>query len=279
MSNFWQRLISGTVYTAVVVLSIIFTPSIFGAIFLVVTLLAVREFHCLMKSSHLQTRFSLACALLLYSLIACLANWDGMPLDSLVSGIGILGIILMCALVSELFTKAENPMQNWGTLLQAQIMIVLPFALMNTVAEQGKMLLLALFITIWLNDSGAYCIGSLLAKRPQGNHKMFPRVSPNKSWEGLIGGMVVALIAGIVYWQAGWMDGIQDTMPVWLFSLVFCLIISVAGTLGDLMESLLKRTIGVKDSGRFMPGHGGVLDRFDSLLLATPAIYIFILLC
>lgn len=113
--------------------------------------------------------------------------------------------------------------------------------------------------------------GSLTAKRPSGNHKMFPRVSPAKSWEGLFGGIFFALIAGIVYWQVGWF------LYAWQ-ALVFALLIAVFGTLGDLMESLMKRTIGVKDSGRFLPGHGGVLDRFDSILLATPVVYLYLVI-
>jgi phosphatidate cytidylyltransferase len=147
-------------------------------------------------------------------------------------------------------------------------MIALPFALMNGVLMHNKFLLLALFILLWVNDSGAYIVGSLMAKRKQGNHKMFPRVSPAKSWEGLIGGLVFDLIAGYVFFRVGW------TADMGLInSLLFALFGGVFGTLGDLMESLMKRTIGVKDSGKFMPGHGGVLDRFDSLLLATPIVY------
>jgi phosphatidate cytidylyltransferase len=147
-------------------------------------------------------------------------------------------------------------------------MVALPFALMNGVIMYNKFLLLALFILIWANDSGAYIVGSLTAKLPEGNHKMFPRVSPAKSWEGLIGGFVFDLVAGYVFYRIGW------TADMGLVnSLIFALVVGVFGTLGDLMESLFKRTLGVKDSGRFMPGHGGVLDRFDSLLLATPVVY------
>jgi phosphatidate cytidylyltransferase len=107
-----------------------------------------------------------------------------------------------------------------------------------------------------------------MAKRKGGNHKMFPRVSPAKSWEGLIGGFVFDLIAGYVFFRVGWMGDMTL-----INSLFFALFTGAFGTLGDLMESLFKRTIGVKDSGKFMPGHGGVLDRFASLLLAVPVVY------
>jgi phosphatidate cytidylyltransferase len=147
-------------------------------------------------------------------------------------------------------------------------MVALPFALMNGVMMHNRYLLLALFILLWVNDSGAYIVGSLTAKLPKGNHKMFPRVSPAKSWEGLIGGVVFSLLAGYVFYRVGWTAELGLANSLW-----FAAFGSVFGTLGDLMESLLKRTLGVKDSGKFMPGHGGVLDRFDSLMLATPVVY------
>jgi phosphatidate cytidylyltransferase len=103
---------------------------------------------------------------------------------------------------------------------------------------------------------------------------MFPRVSPAKSWEGLIGGFIFDLAAGYVFYRLGWTVGICLTATPLLDSLIFALTIGIFGTLGDLIESLFKRTIGVKDSGRFLPGHGGVLDRFDSLLLAIPVAYL-----
>lgn len=98
---------------------------------------------------------------------------------------------------------------------------------------------------------------------------MAPNISPKKSWEGLFGGFVFALVAGYVFYRLDWIDSCWK-------SLLVCLVIAVAGTFGDLMESKMKRTVGVKDSGVFLPGHGGVLDRFDSLLLATPALYLLI---
>ena len=148
-------------------------------------------------------------------------------------------------------------------------MVALPFAMIPGVLMHSQWMMLAVFILLWLNDSAAYIVGSLMGKRKGGNHKMFPRVSPAKSWEGLIGGFVFDLIAGYVFFRIGW------TADLGLVgSLLFALAAGVFGTLGDLMESLFKRTIGVKDSGKFMPGHGGVLDRFDSLMLAVPMLYL-----
>lgn len=265
MNNFIKRTLSGIVYVAFVVLTTAFYPQYFGALFLLITIMAIKEFHVLMASSRPQTILSMLAGGLLFatSSIACV----GLPEQMAMLPIGIVAyaLVLIIALVSELFLKAENPILNWGNTLGAQVMIAVPFALMNYILKESNFLLLALFITIWVNDSGAYCVGSLLAKRKGGNHKMFPRVSPAKSWEGLIGGILFALVAGYIFYLVGWIPNLGE-------SLLYTFLIAVAGTLGDLMESLMKRTIGVKDSGRFLPGHGGVLDRFDSLLLATPVV-------
>jgi phosphatidate cytidylyltransferase len=145
-----------------------------------------------------------------------------------------------------------------------------------------KWLLLALFVLIWTNDTGAYCVGVLTAKRAEGNHKMFPRVSPKKSWEGLIGGIIFALAGSVLLAYFGWFDRLvaaESTTGRYIIALLFGALVCCFGTLGDLMESLLKRSIGVKDSGKFLPGHGGVLDRFDSVLLAAPVLTIFCWIC
>lgn len=265
MNNFFQRLLSGAIYVALVVGTIVFVPQYFGALFLLICLLAVREFHKLMSSSWQQTLCSLLAAAVLFTTVSSVCAYSADAIAWLpIAGVAYM-LLIIVALVMELFLKAADPIKNWGTILTAQAMIVVPFSLMNYILHVNNYLMLALFVTIWVNDSLAYCVGSLLAKRPGGNHKMFPRVSPAKSWEGLIGGIAFSLLAGYVYYLVGWIPSAGE-------ALLYTFLISIAGTLGDLMESLFKRTLGVKDSGRFMPGHGGVLDRFDSILLATPVV-------
>ncbi len=275
MSSFWQRTLSGAVYVALVVASILVHPIFFGVLFLIVSMLAVREQHVLLNSSRFATIGSMLAGGLLFVVAWLLCNYDGLTLSQLTMCLCADILLLIILLVAELWEKAENPIHNWGNILISQIMIAVPFALMNVVLDKSKFLLLALFITIWVNDTGAYCVGCLTAKRKNGNHKMFPRVSPAKSWEGLFGGAIFALLAGYIYYKVGWF---ADWSHPLLSALVFALCISVWGTLGDLMESLMKRTVGVKDSGKFMPGHGGVLDRFDSILLATPVITLLLFL-
>ena len=154
--------------------------------------------------------------------------------------------------------------------------IALPFSLLNVLAFNATsegivafntLLPLSIFIFLWVNDSGAYCVGSLI-----GRHKLFPRISPGKSWEGSIGGAVFVLAAA--YAISYFLDEEQMlTMPAWLG---LGLVVVVFGTWGDLVESLFKRTLGIKDSGNILPGHGGMLDRFDSSLLAIPAAVVYL---
>lgn len=273
MSEFWKRTLSGAVYVGVVVSSILLHPCFFGVVFAIISMLAVREFHELEKSPRVSRVLAEIAAVLLF-----LGIW--MPVGLAETCYGFLMIVclaayclvVVAALLAELWQKAEDPVRNWGNMLQSQLMIALPIALMNVLMFFDKYLLLAVFVLIWVNDSGAYCVGSLTAKRAGGNHKMFPRVSPKKSWEGLFGGIALTIGASALLAYFGWFDWLEkfSSINVYATAALFAIAVSVFGTLGDLMESLMKRTIGVKDSGRFLPGHGGVLDRFDSILLATP---------
>ena len=273
MNNFLTRTLSAIVYAGLVIGSILVQPVcfgghplLFGVLFMIVSTLAVREFHVLVGSDIKTMTYSMMSNVLLFSTLYFLFYGDIIWRGLLVAYVAVM----LLALITHLFRPQVQPIQSWGNLCASQLMVALPFALMNGIMMHNQWLMLALFILLWVNDSGAYIVGSLTAKRKGGNHKMFPRVSPAKSWEGLIGGFVFDLIAGYVFFRIGWM-GDMSLMD----SLFFALAGGVFGTLGDLMESLFKRTLGVKDSGKFMPGHGGVLDRFDSLMLAIPVTYFF----
>ena len=271
MNNFITRTLSALVYAGLVIGSILVQPLcfgghplLFGVLFMIVSTLAVREFHALVGSDIKTTTYAMISNALLYTTLYFLFFGDWIWRGLLLAYVAVM----LLALITHLFRPQVQPIHSWGNLCAGQLMIALPFALMNGVLMHSKWLMLAVFILLWVNDSGAYIVGSLMAKRKGGNHKMFPRVSPAKSWEGLIGGFVFDLIAGYVFFRVGWMGDMTL-----INSLFFALFTGAFGTLGDLMESLFKRTIGVKDSGKFMPGHGGVLDRFDSLLLAVPVVY------
>lgn len=172
--------------------------------------------------------------------------------------------------ITEIFRKKPNPIHNTAYNVFGQMYIVLPFVLMANLLDINPYLLLSVFVIIWTNDTFAYLVGSLI-----GSHKLFPRISPNKSWEGFVGGLVGALAVVFLFNQFGGYTITPDfTLAHWL---IFTLVIVLFGTLGDLFESLLKRTVGVKDSGNIMPGHGGLLDRLDSVLFAVLPAYLFII--
>jgi phosphatidate cytidylyltransferase len=174
--------------------------------------------------------------------------------------------------IAELYTKAPNPINNWAYTMLSQMYIALPFAMVNVLAFRGVgngvvynyLAPLSIFVFLWTNDTGAYCIGSLIGK-----HRLFERISPKKSWEGSIGGGVVAI--GVSFILAHYFPFMS--MMEWAG---LALVVVIFGTWGDLTESLLKRQLHVKDSGNILPGHGGMLDRFDSSLMAIPAAVVYL---
>ena len=177
--------------------------------------------------------------------------------------------------VSELYTRHEHAINDWAYTMLSQMYIALPFAMLNVLAFQSsddgirycRILPLSIFIILWTSDTGAYCVGSLL-----GRHKLFPRISPAKSWEGSFGGAILVLIAASLISQL-----IDDASILTLYEwLGLGLVVTIFGTWGDLVESLFKRTVGIKDSGNILPGHGGMLDRFDSALMAIPAAVVYL---
>ena len=283
MSELVKRTISGAVFVACMVGCILVHPCAYAALFLLVCVMAVDEYHRLVHSTRALRIYAFFATILLCAMMDCLA-WriEGDPTNYHAVGIILLLAYLplvMFALMDELWNLSGRPLQNWGNLFISQMMIALPLASTAFLYFLDKWLLLALFVLIWINDTGAYCVGSLTAKRPKGNHKMTPHISPKKSWEGLIGGFIFAFAGALLLWKCGWFDSIMVEGYGLAITTLFAFLVSAFGTMGDLMESLMKRSVGVKDSGTFLPGHGGVLDRFDSVLLAAPIITAFCWLC
>lgn len=196
--------------------------------------------------------------------------------------------------ISELYTRNDDPVHDWAYTMMSQLYIALPFACVNILAfrevtvqtEAGisgtgsvvfNMLLpLSVYIFLWINDTGAYISGSLLGK-----HKLFPRISPGKSWEGSVGGGIFVILISLLI---SYIDsnnlleslGASSTGLTQLQWVGLGIVVVFFGTWGDLVESLFKRTLGIKDSGNILPGHGGMLDRFDSSLMALPAAVVYI---
>ena len=276
MKNFIVRTITGIIFVAAVVASFL-RPEAMVLLFSIVTGLTVWEFTGLVNQRPDVTvnRFisTVAAVYFFYAMTYFCSDIYAGVAKSVVFIPYLVTIIYL--LVAELYLKQKDPIQDWAYTMLAQMYIALPFSLLNVLAfnatNQGvvafnTLLPLSVFVFLWVNDSGAYCCGSLL-----GRHKLFPRISPGKSWEGSIGGAVFVLVAA---WAiSSFLDGQMLTLPEWLG---LGLTVVVFGTWGDLVESLFKRTLGIKDSGNILPGHGGMLDRFDSSLLAIPAAVVYL---
>ena len=188
-------------------------------------------------------------------------------------------VTLIYLMVAELYLKHPDPVGDWAYTMMSQLYIVLPFSLLNVLAFQSDTegihyvwtLPLSVFVFLWVNDAGAYICGSLLGK-----HKLFPRISPGKSWEGSIGGGILVIAVAMLVWHLLEQYGLNDIRMSAANWVGLGLTIVVFGTWGDLIESLFKRTLGIKDSGNILPGHGGMFDRFDSSLLAIPAAVVYL---
>ena len=273
MNNFVKRTITGVLFVAILVGCILFGPISFGILFVLISALTIFEFGQLINNHNEGVQVNKTITMLggAYLFLAIM----GFCMDVADSKVFIPYVLLLLYLmISELYLKKENPILNWAYSMFSQLYIGLPFALLNVLAfinvpqessvTYYSVFPLSIFIFLWLSDTGAYCVGSLIGK-----HRLFERISPKKSWEGSIGGGIVAIGASFVL--AHYFPVIS--MLEWAG---LALIVVVFGTWGDLTESLLKRQLHVKDSGTILPGHGGMLDRFDSALMAIPAAVVYL---
>ena len=274
MNNFIVRTITGSIFAVAIVVSFL-NPLAMIFLFSLITGMTVWEFAGLVnerENVHINQFITSVAGVLLFLAMAVHAR----GLDTLNLAFVPWLATIIYLLVSELYLKATDPIANWAYTMMTQLYIALPFSLLNVLAFQFTncdlpwLLPLSVFIFLWVNDSGAYCCGSLLGK-----HKLFPRISPGKSWEGSIGGGVFVLLAAWLISFITTQKGITTNLTT-LQWMGMGLVVAVFGTWGDLIESLFKRTLGIKDSGNILPGHGGMLDRFDSSLLAIPAVVVYL---
>lgn len=270
LKNLGTRILTGIVFVSILLLGILWNQYSFLVIFSLVSVWALFEFYTLIikeaKVPLNRTLNTVGGFFLFIGSYLCFST-SGNFLFYFVPYI----IYLLYLFVSELFLKRPNPIMSLAYAVLGQIYLALPLALFNYLAfvYEGNGLyhyamLLALFIFIWVNDSFAYLSGSMFGK-----HRMFERISPKKSWEGFAGGVIFTIIAAIIY--ANFFT--QLSYGAWIG---FALVTIVFGTLGDLIESLFKRTLNVKDSGNLLPGHGGILDRIDSVIFALPAQFVYL---
>ena len=276
MNNFVARTITGILFVATIVVCFL-NPTAMIFLFALVTGLTVWEFTGLVNDRPWVTvnRF-ISTVAGVYFFLAMAGTCSGFTSSTVF--IPYL-ITIVYLLVAELYAKQEDPIHDWAYTMMSQMYVVLPFSLLNMLAfraaPEGIMYIytlpLSVFVFLWVNDTGAYCCGSLFGK-----HKLFPRISPGKSWEGSIGGGIFVLAAAALVWYLTDSYDMNPTgMGMWEW-MGLGLVVVVFGTWGDLVESLFKRTLGIKDSGNILPGHGGMLDRFDSSLLAIPAAVVYL---
>lgn len=279
MKNLIVRAITGVFFVAAIVASFL-KPTAMVFLFALVTGLSIWEFTGLVNDTKdVQVNRFIATVAGVYFFLAVAGFCSGVTPSGAVFIPYLLTIVYL--FIIELYLKQPNPINDWAYTMLSQMYIALPFSTINVLAFNAtpdglirfnSLLPLSVFIFLWLNDTGAYCTGSLLGK-----HRLFPRISPKKSWEGSIGGAVFVVIAAIAISQLT-----TDVIPAQISVSAIAawiglgLVVVVFGTWGDLVESLFKRTLGIKDSGNILPGHGGMLDRFDSSLMAFPAAVVYI---
>ncbi len=276
MNNFIVRTITGVLFVAIVVTCFL-DPRAMVLLFALVTGMSIWEFSGLVNNRPAVTINRFISTVAGVYLFFAMAGYNSGLTPSSVFIPYLVSIIYL--LVAELYLKAEDPIHNWAYSMLSQIYIALPFSLLNVLAFQNNgneiqytyMAPLSVFIFLWMNDTGAYLCGSLLGK-----HKLFPRISPGKSWEGSIGGGILVMLIAVGIWYLTEQHGMNDLGLNAFEWAGLGLTVVIFGTWGDLIESLFKRTLGIKDSGNILPGHGGMLDRFDSSLLAIPAVVVYL---
>ena len=283
MKTFWIRtasavvyvlLFMGTLFSGVLLRDHELGIVIFGAFLLFVTVGCTYEFFRMVARQGAKP-----CRLLgyFYAIIVLLVMLASPLLNQSMMGFRVVLIMFLLfpttfalSSIVQLWKQSEQPFRDAAYTMVPMLYVGIPLSLMLMIVSDsasGVLLVMMLVAMVWVNDSGAYIGGSLMGK-----HKMWMRHSPGKTWEGTIFGTLVTILLAVFVGPLVCPD------IVWGHWLVLGLICSVVDTLGDLVESMLKRSVGVKDSGNIMPGHGGFLDRFDSLLIIMPFAYAYIVL-
>ncbi len=281
--NLVVRALTGALFVVIIVTCLVVGPLPFALLFALITGLTTWEFCTIVnRNAGLQVNRLITTIAAVYFFFACVGfNMRVMGADIFIPYL----ISIIYLFISELYFDRSTSLQNWAFAMMAQLYIALPFSLLSSLSffpslspELGipqiyysSVFTLSVFVFLWSSDSGAYCFGSMF-----GRHRLFPRISPKKSWEGSVGGAVVALAASQIIATLSPEFCLGNAVLNRIGWAGLALVVVVFGTWGDLVESLLKRKLGLKDSGHILPGHGGMLDRFDSSLLAIPASVIYI---
>ncbi len=266
--NFITRSISGIVFLAVLLSGILINQYFYLGVFIIVTVISQFELYLMFEKSGYfpQKRYGIFIGLVIYVSTYLVAKGLIPPTSYFIAIFFIISLFIF-----QLYSKREDHIKCIAFTIFGLVYVVIPLSTLNFIAFAGinqdnytYEYILAMFLLIWLNDTGAYIFGSIFGKR-----KLFESISPKKTWEGTIGGFIVSLLTALFISE--WFIGLNRLQ--WL---IFAVIVVVFGTYGDLVESHLKRRAGVKDTGTIMPGHGGLLDRFDSTFFVAPMIFLYL---
>ena len=269
VKKFIIRAISGILYGVLIIASLVIDNELlFDILFGLIAVLGIHEFNHLMSAEGRNIEKSLdAVGGLLLFLVPVIWVIGGSTL-----GIGLYLAYLVARLVVQLYIKQGNPLTSLSASLMGQVYVALPLSILSSLYHfVGQYMVLAMFAFIWISDTGAYMVGCLIGK-----HRLFERISPKKSWEGFFGGLGLSIIIAAL--AARFIPDGYVLLSGYAQWILFAVLVTIFSTWGDLCESLIKRTVGVKDSGKLIPGHGGILDRIDSLLLVALAVGALILM-
>lgn len=279
-----QRALTAAVFVGVLLSCIMFNFLSFTILFFVISIWGLFEFYQIAEKLGAKPFkvMGCICAVILY-LSALISNAGFYFFMGLPQLINLVFVAVFFIFAAALFSKNEKPVSDAAYTIMGIIYAVIPFVLLNhlscinknviVIQEENEFLdtsfynshiVLGIFLLIWANDTFAYLVGSLLGK-----HKLYERISPGKTWEGSIGGGILAIASAFII--ANWFPEIK--LVHWI---VMASMIVIFGTIGDLVESMLKRQAGIKDSGKIMPAHGGILDRFDSLIFVSPFLFFYL---
>ena len=275
MQGLWRRLTTAVIFVVIMVAGHYTGEYTFSLLFLIIAAGCLWEFFGLTLDLHtrrdrIRKVFGVLLGLLPFGLVTVVSLNQTVDPELFVSVSSLLfAPFVFTIFIYELYSHSKEPFANLAFMILGLFYIGIPFALVNFIAFDGSefraRIVLGLLVLTWVNDTGAYVTGSLIGKTP-----LFPRISPNKTWEGSSGGVVFTLLFGYL------LSLVFDDIPLtqWLG---LALIVSIFGGIGDLVESMLKRSVNVKDSGNLLPGHGGLLDRFDAFIFVVPFAAAYIL--
>lgn len=264
------RVISAFVFLVIILGGIFGGSETFGGIVILISVLLLWEFFEIVIPEDIRSKRNQGILWTIAAIIPVIwvfiKEYQG-EVFSLSEFAPIALLLIYIPLLFELFSQSSYPFAKVGGLFLGFFYITVPMTLLLDIAfvpSYNPYLILGLFLMTWVNDIGAYFVGSLIGKTP-----LARSISPKKTIEGSIGGWTLTVISSVLYFHL-------FLGKDWIFTIALALIAGIFGTLGDLVESKLKRTAGIKDTGQLMPGHGGILDRFDAFIFFLPFIYLFL---